>query len=211
VSGGHELELYVKRGCHLCDQMAAELEPWRDRLRFRVSLVEIDDDPILRARFGHKVPVLTEGSFEICHFFLDEAALRAHFEDAPSVADAEPEPGRLYERIYAVVKQIPRGRVATYGQIAQIVGTGARQVGYAMAALKRPDVPWQRVINGAGKVSRRAGGVEDPRQKELLVVEGVLFDRRGRVDFTRVGWDGPDLDWLESNRFFPAAKPYRRG
>ena len=60
---------------------------------------------------------------------------------------------RLYERIYLVVRQIPPGKVATYGQVAQITGNcTARMVGYAMAACP-DDVPWQRVINAQGKVS----------------------------------------------------------
>lgn len=115
----------------------------------------------------------------------------------------------LYERIYRVVRQIPPGRVATYGQVAAIVGSGtARTVGYAMAALERGDVPWQRVINIQGRVSVRAGGMEDARQRALLIAEGVFFDRSGRVDLRAYGWDGPDMDWLEANGCLPAARPW---
>ena len=60
-----------------------------------------------------------------------------------------------YARIYAAVRRIPHGRVATYGQIAKLVGVGARQVGYALHALTDPAVPWQRVINAKGEVSAR--------------------------------------------------------
>lgn len=116
----------------------------------------------------------------------------------------------LYERIYGVVQQIPPGRVATYGQVATIVGSGARTIGYAMAALRRRDVPWQRVLNSEGRISRRAHGAEDSRQRELLTAEGVFFDRRGRVDLDAVGWEGPDMDWLDENDCFPAPRPATR-
>lgn len=113
----------------------------------------------------------------------------------------------LYERIYAVTRQIPPGIVSTYGQIATIVGRDctARQVGYAMAALKAGDesVPWQRVINSQGEISLRPGqgGV---RQRQLLEAEGVEFDAQGRTDFNRFGWKGPDWEWLEQHAFSPA-------
>ena len=94
----------------------------------------------------------------------------------------------LYERIYDVTKRIPHGRVATYGQIAHMVGMpkAARQVGYAMAALgrgaPRPDVPWHRVVNAKGESS--IGG----EQIERLKAEGVAFDANGRIDLRRFGW-----------------------
>ena len=113
----------------------------------------------------------------------------------------------LYERIYAVARKIPRGKVSTYGQVSAIVGRSctAREVGYAMAALRDDDrsVPWQRVINSQGEISLRPGeGAETQRQ--LLQAEGVQFDAKGRVDFDRFGWDGPDWEWLDHNDFNPA-------
>lgn len=95
-----------------------------------------------------------------------------------------------YEAIYAVVRQIPRGRVATYGQIAYFLDRcTARRVGYAMAALPAgSDVPWQRVINGQGRCSRRSCGDGHEEQRALLEREGVVFDARGRVDLQRYGW-----------------------
>lgn len=101
-------------------------------------------------------------------------------------------PDGLYERIYEVVKQIPEGRVATYGQVARIVGIpkGARQVGYAMAALgrgrPRPNIPWHRVLNTKGESS--IGGEQISRLEE----EGVLFDERGRTDLNAYGWTDYD-------------------
>ncbi len=113
----------------------------------------------------------------------------------------------LYGQIYTVTEQIPPGRVATYGQIAAIVGRGctARQVGYAMAALKAEDrsIPWQRVINSQGRISLRPGQGAI-LQRQLLQAEGVEFDAAGSVDFNRFGWEGPDWQWLEENGFNPA-------
>lgn len=96
----------------------------------------------------------------------------------------------LYERIYAVVRQVPAGKVATYGQIGKIIGCSARMVGYAMAALKHNDivdVPWQRVINREGKIS-----IHDPYgkavQRQILEEEGIVFDQNDRIDFQEYGW-----------------------
>ena len=125
--------------------------------------------------------------------------------------ESEPKQLSSYARIYQVVRQIPCGRVATYGQIAAICGLGtARTVGYAMAAITVKDVPWQRVVNSAGKISVRAAGKEDPTQRRLLMQEGVVFDSRGRVNFDIVGWEGPDMDWLEENGYLPAPRPVNR-
>jgi methylated-DNA-protein-cysteine methyltransferase related protein len=99
-------------------------------------------------------------------------------------------PTPLYQRIYAVVRQIPPGKVATYGQIAEIIGCSARMVGYAMAALKHidaPDVPWQRVVNRMGKIS-----ILDPFgksiQRQILEEEGVSFSKSDQIDFREYGW-----------------------
>lgn len=95
------------------------------------------------------------------------------------------------DAIYAVVRRIPRGRVATYGQVAELAGLPghARQVGYAMAALPAgTTVPWQRVINAAGMVSRRKMPGAELSQRQLLEKEGIEFDARGRVDLETVRW-----------------------
>ena len=98
-----------------------------------------------------------------------------------------------YERIWSVVRRIPRGRVATYGQVARIAGLAghARMVGYAMHGL--PDelaktVPWQRVINAQGRISLRAFAGSEAVQRRLLEREGVRFDARARIDLERFGW-----------------------
>lgn len=96
-----------------------------------------------------------------------------------------------YQKIYAMVLKIPRGKVASYGQIAKLAGLPgrARQVGYAMYALpKGTTVPWQRVINAQGRVSRRRVAGADLTQRMLLEREGVRFGLSGRVDLNRFGW-----------------------
>ncbi len=96
-----------------------------------------------------------------------------------------------YERIYRAVRRIPRGRVATYGQIAELAGLEghARQVGYALNVLpSRSKVPWHRVINAKGEISRRSGGDSHELQRHMLEHEGVKFDRMGRVDLGRYRW-----------------------
>lgn len=97
---------------------------------------------------------------------------------------------RLYERIYAAVRQIPVGRVATYGQIARLVGgCSAQMVGFALAALPNgSDVPWQRVINAKGKISPRGIGFGSLIQRTLLEEEGIIFMRDETIDLNTYGW-----------------------
>ena len=98
-----------------------------------------------------------------------------------------------YGRIYRVVRRIPRGRVATYGQVAMMAGLPghARQVGYALHALDAgSEVPWHRVINVRGEVSLRSVPGWEQVQRQLLEQEGVNFDVRGRVALERYQW-GP--------------------
>jgi len=96
-----------------------------------------------------------------------------------------------YARIYAVVRRIPRGKVATYGQVAELAGLAghARQVGYALHALPNgSSVPWHRVLNAAGAVSLRAAPGDELTQRQMLEQEGVGFDLRGRVRLSLVRW-----------------------
>jgi len=96
-----------------------------------------------------------------------------------------------YVRIYAVVRRIPRGRVASYGDVARRAGLPgrARQVGYAMHALPfGTRVPWHRVVNAKGQISRRSRGGGELTQRILLEREGVRFDGRGRIDRSRFAW-----------------------
>lgn len=90
---------------------------------------------------------------------------------------------RRWDRVYACVRKIPRGKVASYGQVAEACGLGrhhARQVGYALAALKDDRVPWHRVVNAKGEISHR----EAEHQRAKLEREGIAFDERGRISAT---------------------------
>ena len=93
--------------------------------------------------------------------------------------------------IYEVVRQIPSGKVTSYGRIARLVpGCTARMVGYALAALPAGmDVPWQRVINAKGKISPHGAGFGSALQLQLLKDEGIRFDQDGCVDFIIYGWN----------------------
>jgi methylated-DNA-protein-cysteine methyltransferase related protein len=112
-----------------------------------------------------------------------------------------PDPVAYKNKVWEIVRLIPAGQVATYGQIAALVPAppgipardyqafGARWVGGAMAACP-PGVPWQRVINSQGKISLPEGkGYEE--QRRLLEEDGIIFDDRGRIDLTRYRWSGP--------------------
>src|SRR5262249_11224773 len=105
----------------------------------------------------------------------------------------------FHRLVYRLVRRVPRGKVVTYGQVAAILGQprGARAVGTALAALRPPLialVPWQRVINAAGRCSHR-DGLAASVQRDLLRREGVRFDRRGVVDLRRFRWKGPRQEW----------------
>ena len=94
-----------------------------------------------------------------------------------------------YQIIYSVVRRIPTGRVASYGQVARVAGmvNAARQVGYALHALPAGStVPWHRVLNAQGAISLR--NHHGLTQRLLLAGEGVRFDARGRADLARFGW-----------------------
>lgn len=71
-----QLTVYVRRGCHLCTDMTVALNRLRDELRFSLEEVDIDRDPELAERYGTRVPVLTGGGQELCHYFLDQERLR---------------------------------------------------------------------------------------------------------------------------------------
>lgn len=106
----------------------------------------------------------------------------------------------FFERVYLLVRQIPRGRVASYGQIAALLGypQAARTVGWALNALRgneASEVPWQRVINSAGRISISRADFSADVQRARLEEEGIEFDARGYVDLRRFGWEG--LGWQE--------------
>jgi methylated-DNA-protein-cysteine methyltransferase-like protein len=99
------------------------------------------------------------------------------------------------QRVYAAVARIPPGRLATYGQIAELIGAygQARQVGWALRRLPLPSpVPWHRVVNAQGRISftpSREGS--DWIQRELLLAEGVQVDGEGQLPLARYRWQAP--------------------
>jgi len=95
-------------------------------------------------------------------------------------------------KIWSVIKLIPKGRVATYGQIAELAGLEghARQVGYALHALPpESSVPWHRVVNSFGEISARSGDDSHELQRKLLEAEGVEFGHNGKIDLRRYRWE----------------------
>ncbi len=103
-------------------------------------------------------------------------------------------PSELYRRIWAVAARIPRGRVATYGQIVALAGRPGqpRLAGYALHHLPEgSSVPWHRVVNAIGRISLRSGmfpGAEESLQMVLLRREGIRIDSLGRLDLARYQW-----------------------
>ncbi len=104
----------------------------------------------------------------------------------------------FFEQVYCLVRQVPPGKVTSYGAIARMLGhpQAARTVGWALHSL--PDgsnVPWQRVINSQGRISTSCVEHSADLQRALLEDEGIEFDRYGYVDLERFGWAG--LSWSE--------------
>ena len=116
---------------------------------------------------------------------------------------AEIERDKLHTRILSVIKQVPAGSVATYGQVALVAGaSNARMIGRILKYLPDgSDVPWHRILNSAGMISSRGEGGPSVEQSRRLKAEGVLITVNGKVNFKEHGWSGPDWFWLEENGF----------
>ena len=133
-----------------------------------------------------RLPVMPPGSSEL---------------SAPRSAAAPSAPAGFDQRVYAAVGRSPRGRLATYGQIAELIGAYgcARQVGWALRRLPLPsNVPWQRVVNARGQISftpSREGS--DWIQAELLRAEGIPVDGQGRLPLGRYLWVPPLEDAVD--------------
>jgi alkylated DNA nucleotide flippase Atl1/3-methyladenine DNA glycosylase AlkD len=112
---------------------------------------------------------------------------------------------RTHEKFYAVIRRIPQGRVATYGQVAALAGLQrrARMVGQALRSTPEGlEIPWHRVVNAQGGVSPRGGiGWEEGYQRHLLEEEGVVFSKSGRIDLDRFGWDPEERRPRQPPRF----------
>lgn len=101
----------------------------------------------------------------------------------------------FYEQVYKITSLIPKGKVASYSQIASLLGSprAARAVGYALNALPKhrfQEVPWQRVISIQGKIVFKGDTYRALLQKQLLLEEGIEFDEEDKVDWKRFGWEG---------------------
>lgn len=93
-----------------------------------------------------------------------------------------------YQAIYKAIRQIPRGKVATYGQIAQIARVSSpRMVGYALRISEDQTLPWHRVVNAKGEISQRWRLDCTNLQRQLLIKEGVIF-KANRIDLTKNRW-----------------------
>jgi methylated-DNA-protein-cysteine methyltransferase related protein len=113
-----------------------------------------------------------------------------------------PNPKEFQAKVWALVRLIPKGKVATYGQIASFIQSppgydpknfasfAPRWVGGAMASCPE-GIPWHRVVNSQGMISLRGAG-GGKLQKELLLNEGVQFDEKDRIDLRKYRWTGPD-------------------
>ena len=127
-----------------------------------------------------------------------------------------PDPESFFATVWEIVRQIPAGKVSSYGQIASMLPPRAgmdpqrlrnlapRWVGTAMRKTPRGKaIPWHRVINSRGSISFPAGSAQAEEQRRLLEMEGVEFNARGQVDFARVGWQGPGKDDLQRLGLLP--------
>lgn len=94
------------------------------------------------------------------------------------------------ERVYEIVREIPGGKVMTYGQLAAMLGTGytPRTIGYVMHAADTETVPWQRVINSQGACSTGKMMLPVNLQQKMLEDEGVKFNDKGRCDLDVYRW-----------------------
>lgn len=101
----------------------------------------------------------------------------------------------FHKAVYSVVRRVPAGCVTTYGDVGGALGSPrvARQVGFALAALRDESVPWHRVINAKGCISFRGDTPRALIQRQRLEAEGVTFNASGRVDLKRLRWNIAEL------------------
>ncbi len=121
--------------------------------------------------------------------------LRQAVSSHPSEAATPAAPLPFDQRVYAMVALIPAGQLATYGQVAELIGAWgcARQVGWALRRLPLPsEVPWQRVVNAQGRIAMSPGREgSDWMQRELLLAEGIAVAPDGRLPLARHRWHPP--------------------
>lgn len=100
----------------------------------------------------------------------------------------------FHSAVYELVRQVPAGRVTTYGDVAGFLGSRrvARHIGFALAGLTDPTVPWHRVINSQGRISFKGDTARGIEQRLRLEEEGIVFSDSGRVDLKTLRWTFPD-------------------
>ena len=101
-----------------------------------------------------------------------------------------------YAPIYAAIREVPKGEVASYGMIASLVpGAGPRQVARAMRSAPA-DIKWYRIITASGAMADHSGAEE---QRRRLKKEGVTFNKNGAVDWSKHRWRGPSQKWIDKS------------
>ena len=103
----------------------------------------------------------------------------------------EKEGTNTFELVYSLVRKVPEGKVATYGQIACMIGNPrlSRVVGYAMSSCPYDDVPCHRIVNRLGELAKSFGEDGNEVQKYLLEKEGIKFDKDNRINLKKYGWN----------------------
>jgi methylated-DNA-protein-cysteine methyltransferase-like protein len=112
-------------------------------------------------------------------------------ENTSNMGAHDDRPADAAEQVWQVVVMIPRGKVATYGQVALLAGLpgGARRVGRFLSRLPAGTrIPWHRVVNASGGISLPAGSSGQRRQRTRLRAEGIAFSKAGRISLGRFGW-----------------------
>ena len=123
----------------------------------------------------------------------------------------QPDP-KYRERVYRIVRRIPRGRVMTYGQIAYMLGEGytPRTVGFVMHGADENNTPWHRVINSQGRCSTGRIVLPTDKQQRMLENEGVEFDDHGRCDLEKFLWKQARRKPAQSKKARARAALYRK-
>jgi len=166
--------------------------------RFSLSLLPISRGKLLcfkslDARLGRDV----DFTFGLFSSFLDRIfdegrnLLLQKLSDETFVSVMQNVDEKSYrEKVYKIVREIPSGKVMTYGQIADILGEGytARTIGYVMHAANTENVPWQRVINSQGGCSTGKMMMPVNLQQKMLQDEGIIFDAKGHCDLNEYRW-----------------------